>query len=39
MLNYVDRALISVTTFSVRDGRVHRIFTVLNPDKLDRVTP
>lgn len=39
VLNYVDRALISVTTFSVRDGRVQRIFTVLNPDKLERVTP
>lgn len=39
MLSYVGRALISVTTFSVRDGRVHRIFSVLNPDKLERVTP
>lgn len=39
VLSYVDHALISVTTFSVRDGRVHRIFSVLNPDKLERVTP
>ena len=28
-----------LTAFDVRDGRVHGLFAVLNPDKLGRVRP
>jgi RNA polymerase sigma-70 factor, ECF subfamily len=37
VLRYAEGQLVSVTTFTVQDGRVHRIFTVLNPEKLTRV--
>lgn len=37
MMRHGSRRLISVSTFVVRDGRIHAILTVLNPDKLHRV--
>ncbi|MCI0713769.1 MAG: RNA polymerase sigma-70 factor [Chloroflexi bacterium] len=38
LIGCLNNKPVSVTTFDVRDGKIHAIFTVLNPDKLKGLT-
>jgi|SRR5690349_4021512 len=39
LLNLVDGKVLSAMTFQVEDGKIHGIYAVVNPDKLERITP
>jgi RNA polymerase sigma-70 factor (ECF subfamily) len=39
IVTYVGGAAYSVLAFEIAEGRIRRLFNVLNPDKLKRIAP